>query len=249
MKHTIYQRIVSEKPLRGGRRIDLELRAGEERVPGALLLPASASTAARAPAVLLLHGFSADKEMMARTIGAALVERGIASLSLDLPLHGGRAAGPARASLGSGALELVRHWRTALTEAELGVSYLGARVEIDRRRVAVVGYSLGSFLAGALAARDPRVKALVVAAGGDLPPGPLTVFARPIMDPLKNVRALAGRPLLVAAGRRDRTMSPAQAEALFAAAGEPKEIRWYDSGHILPPAAAAEVAEWLQQRV
>ncbi len=249
MKRTIHQRILSEQPLRAGRRLNLELRTGEEPIPGALLLPSSASATARVPAVLLLHGLTADKEMMARTIGLALVERGIASLSLDLPLHGGRATGSVRQSLGSGAMELVRHWRTAMAEADLGLSYLGARAEIDRERLAAVGYSLGSFLAGALAARDRRVKALVVAAGGDLPPGPLTAFARPIMDPLKNVQALAGRPLLVAAGRRDRTMTPAQAEALFAAAGQPKEIRWYDSGHILPPSAADDVADWLRQHV
>lgn len=249
MKRTIHQRILSEKPLRAGRRIDLELRLDREPVPGALLLPAAASATARVPAVLLLHGLTADKEMMARTIGVALVERGIASLSLDLPLHGERAGDSARESLGRGALELVRHWRTAMAEGDLGLSYLSARADIDRARLSAVGYSLGSFLAGALAARDRRVRALVVAAGGDLPSGPLTAFARPIMDPLKNVQALAGRPLLVVAGRRDRTMTPSQAEALYAAAAQPKEIRWYDSGHILPPSAADDVADWLRQHV
>lgn len=245
----IRQRVITDRSIAGGRRIDLELRLPEDAVPAALLLPSSASAQQKAAGVLLLHGLTADKEMMARTVGLALVGRGIASLSLDLPLHGGRATGNVRHSLGGGAMELVRHWQTAMAEAELGISYLGARPELDREHIAVVGYSLGSFLAGALAARDRRVKALVVAAGGDLPPGPLTTFARPIMDPLTNVRALAGRPLLVAAGRRDRTMTPAQAEALFAAAGEPKEIRWYDSGHILPPSAADDVANWLRQHV
>ncbi len=246
MKKQIRQRVLREQPEPGGRRLDLEIREGAEAVPAALLLP-EATPDTRVSAALLLHGYSADKEMMARTIGRALLQRGIASLALDLPLHGGRAA-DVRPSLGS-AMELVRHWRQALAEGALGLSYLGARGGIDRERLAVVGYSLGSFLAGALAARDPRTKARVVAAGGDLPPGPLATFARPIMDPLRNVRALNGRPLLIVAGRRDRTVSPAQAEALFAAAEEPKEIRWYDSGHILPMNAAEDVASWLAARV
>jgi hypothetical protein len=241
----IHQRILRETPLPGGRRLDLELRAEGEPVPAALLLPAGGRDG-QVAGVLLLHGYSADKEMMAGTIGRGLLARGVATLALDLPLHGERRSS-VRPTL-DGALELIRHWRSALAEAALGISYLGARPEIDRTRLAAVGYSLGSFLAGALAARDARVRALVIAAGGDLPPG-LGTFARPIVDPVANVRALAGRPLLIVAGRHDRTMPPAQVEALYAAAGEPREIRWYDSGHILPPAAAQDVADWISDRL
>lgn len=247
MKLRIHQRVLRETSVPGGTRFDLEIRDGPEPVPAALLLPEGASPGRSVPAALLLHGYSADKEMMAGTIGRALAQRGIASLALDLPLHGGRAV-PVHRSLGS-ALELVQHWRQALAEGTLGLSYLTARAGIDRARLAAVGYSLGSFLSGALAARDPRIRALVVAAGGDLPPGPLASFARPIIDPVKNIRALDGRPLLMVAGKRDRTVSPAQAEALFAAAREPKEIRWYDSGHILPITAAQDVADWLVRRL
>jgi hypothetical protein len=32
---------------------------------------------------------------------------------------------------------------------------------------------------------------------------------------------------------------------LFQAAREPKEIRWWDSGHVLPPVAIADAAAWL----
>lgn len=184
MPKQIRQRILSETVISGGRRLDLELREADEAIPGALILPDRAAPAAGVPAALLLHGYSADKEMMAGTIGRALAQRGIASLSLDLPLHGVRRTGGARPSPGS-AMELVKHWRAAVAEGTLGLSYLGARPEIDGKRLSAVGYSLGSFVCGAIAATDPRVRALVIAAGGDLPPGPLATFARPLMDPWK----------------------------------------------------------------
>jgi fermentation-respiration switch protein FrsA (DUF1100 family) len=46
-------------------------------------------------------------------------------------------------------------------------------------------------------------------------------------------------------GRRDQTIRPDQAERLFAAAGEPKEIHWWDAGHYLPAAATERAAAWL----
>ena len=42
------------------------------------------------------------------------------------------------------------------------------------------------------------------------------------------------------------TVTPAQAERLYAAAAEPKTIRWWESGHYLPDAAIDDAAEWLR---
>jgi hypothetical protein len=109
---------------------------------------------------------------------------------------------------------------------------------------------MGSFLAVLLAADDPEVRAVVLAAGGDLPEGtPLAAVARAVVDPPRAVRKLAGRPLLMIHGKNDRTMRPAQAERLFAAAREPKEIRWWDAGHILPREAIDHAARWLAERL
>jgi len=46
-------------------------------------------------------------------------------------------------------------------------------------------------------------------------------------------------------GRRDRTILPVQAERLYAAAREPKEIHWWDAGHFLPGEAVAKAARWV----
>ena len=241
----IVQTVRDERLVRGGRRIDVTFHAGAEHVPSVLLLPTSASSADPAPAALLLHGYTSRKERMADSIGMALLARGVASLAVDLPLHGERATGQGRASFRN-PLALVAQWRLALDEAGLSLGYLAARREIDRERVAVVGYSLGSFLGVTVAARDPRVRALVVAAGGDLPDDlPFDRLIRSVVDPLRSVRQLDGRPLLVVHGRRDRTVTPAQARRLFEAAEEPKELRWWDAGHWLGPAPIADAADWL----
>lgn len=243
----IVQNTRAETRVDGGRRIVLDFREEEgDAVPAILLLP---DAEAPAPGVLLLHGYSSRKEHMADEVGRALLAEGIASLAVDLPLHGDR-GDPLQAQSARNPLGAVRLWRSALAEAKLAVRYLGARREVDAERLGVAGYSLGSFLAVALAAGEPRVRAVVLAAGGDLPSGtPLAAVARTVVDPTRAVRRLSPRPLLMVHGREDRTVRPEQAERLYAAAGEPKELRWYAAGHYLPAAAIRYAAGWLRERL
>jgi uncharacterized protein len=247
MARKIHQQTRSERATPGGREITFEFREGDlPTIPAILQLPTSAKPV---PAALLLHGLTSRKEVLAGSIGTELLRRGVASLAIDLPLHGGRGTGLDGAMFRN-PLQVVAQWRQAKSEARLALRYLAARPEIDAARLALLGYSLGAQVATAVAAREPDVRALVVAAGGDLPDGTaLSGMARSLADPLAAVRRLKGRPLLMVHGRADRTVSPAQAERLFAAAGEPKEIRWYDSGHRLPTEAAGDVALWLVERL
>jgi fermentation-respiration switch protein FrsA (DUF1100 family) len=233
----LHLNVLSETTVVGGRRLVLEFRARGDAIPGIMQIPDRVP----APAALLLHGYSSRKEVMADAIGSALLARGIASLAIDLPMHGGR-----RAAAAANALELIKHWSTAQTEARLAIRFLGAHKAIDGDRIALVGYSLGSFLSLAIAPEESCVRAVVLAAGGDLPENiPFAAFARSVIDPRRLVRRLTGRPLLMVHGKRDRTVTPQQAMRLFEAAEEPKEIRWYDAGHVLPGAAAADAANWL----
>ena len=211
------------------------------KVPSILLLP---DTGHGVPAVLLLHGYSSSKERLAGTMGHALAARGIASLAIDLPLHGSRDDAIIQEARRN-PVDLVRHWNTSLAEATAAITWLSGHDAIDAQRLSIAGYSLGSYIALQTAAADPRVRSVIVAAGGDLPVTPWTGMVRMITDPAKSARSLNGRPLLLMHGRTDRTIPAEQAQRLYDAASEPKELRWYDSGHVLPAAAAEDAAEWL----
>jgi uncharacterized protein len=244
MRRKIFQTVEKERALPGGREIHLRFHTGNRTpIPALLLLP---TAEAPVPGAVMLHGYSSRKEDMAGPVGRTLLRHGIASLAIDLPLHGTR-SDPVQAQSARNPLGVVRLWRQALAETRLGLRYLEARPEVDRDRLALLGYSMGSFLSVIVAAEEPRVRAVVLAAGGDLPEGtPFTAVARLVSDPLRAVRKLAGRPLLMVNGRRDRTIRPEQAERLFAAAAEPKEIRWWDAGHYLPHEASDDAARWLE---
>jgi uncharacterized protein len=245
-KRRIVQTVQREDALADGRRITLVYRADGLEVPGILLLPRAEC---RVPAALLLHGYSSRKEAMADGVGETLLRHGIASLAVDLPLHGTR-ADPVEAQAARNPLAVMRLFRLAVREARMGLRYLEARPEVDRASIAVAGYSMGSFLGVLVAAEEPGVAAVVVAAGGDLPSGtPLTAVARLAADPVRAVRRLRGRPLLLVHGTRDRTVLPEQAQRLYDAAGEPKEIRWWDAGHVLPSPAIGYAAQWLAARL
>ena len=233
-------------------RVDLDLAGA--RVPGVLMLPGAARAGAvvaearpghGVPGAVLLHGYASRKELMVDTVGRALLRHGIASLAIDLPLHGDR-EGPLQEQARFNPLLLVRQWRLALAETTAAVRLLGEVGGVDRGRLALVGYSMGAYVAVMAAAEEPAARAVVLAAGGDLPERtPLAHLVRRVADPLRAVRRFHGRPLLMVHGRHDRTVLPVQAERLFEAAEEPKTLRWWDAGHYLPGPAVDAAAAWL----
>lgn len=235
---------IASRDVAGGRRIGVHLDDGE-RVPGILLLPDRTPS----PAVLLVHGFTSRKERMVESLGAGLLRHGVASLAIDLPMHGEREGTLDQRTLRN-PFEVVSRWRLAVTECRMAIGVLREHPAIDARRLGLAGYSLGAFLGVTVAAAETDVRAVLLAAGGDLPADlPFGPIVRTVADPPKQVRMLAGRPLLMVNGRLDRTVKRDQAERLYAAAGEPKEIRWYAGGHWPPVAEIDRAAEWLGDRL
>ncbi|CAN5920406.1 alpha/beta hydrolase [soil metagenome] len=221
----------------------MDLVRGRDVVPVTWIMPPDPD---HVPVVLLLHGLSSNKERMSNSAGRVLATRGIGSLAIDLPLHGER-RGPNPRDLMSNPLALVGAWRTAVKEVEDVVSWLEAQPSVDASRLAVLGYSLGGFLALMAAADDDRLRVVALAAAGDLPDAtPYASMVRALIDPPRAARKLRGRPLLLVNGRSDTTTRPAQAERLFAAAEEPKTMLWYDGGHWPPPACINDTVDWIR---
>ena len=226
---------------------DLAQRMSMTRVdvPSVWLTP---KVKAPAPAVLLLHGFSSNKERMAQSVGRELLALGVASLALDLPFHGER-DGDVH-SVSRNPLALVGAWRTAIAESRDAITWLAEHPSVDARRLGVVGYSLGGFLALMTAAEDERLRVVALAAAGDLPDHtPYASLIRGLVNPLRAAGRLAGRPLLLVNGTRDTTTRPEQAKRLFAAAKEPKTLHWYEGGHWPPVSAIALAARWVAEQL
>ncbi len=146
----------------------LTLGVGQAEVPALYLRPEGPGPF---PAVLYCHAHGnrydrgAEELMLGRPAllspyGPALAERGIASLCIDLAPFGGRQAeGP------EAALAKALHWQgrtlkgQMLAELCAAFGWLVARPEIDARRIATLGLSMGGTHAYWLAALEPRVAA------------------------------------------------------------------------------------------
>jgi len=123
--------------------------------------------------------------------------------------------------------------------------------EVPLGRTVVLAASLGSSFGTIHAALDERVDELVVVhGGGDLPlvlrtfyegrGEPLLAAVAPwvaeavvdAFDPVHWIAAVAPRPVLLIASRRDKYFPAASVEALHAAAADPKRLVWTDTDHV-----------------
>jgi len=215
-----------------------------ETVPAIMMTPHRVN--GTVPAALLLHGFRLNKENMADTVGSELLAHGIGSLSIDLPFHGERAREAFVPP--TSPFDLISLWRAAQRECRLALHFLAGQAELDPQRLSLIGFSLGAYLGLKVASDESNVRALVLASAGDLPDYvPFSAMIRKLASPAKWVRGLKSRPFLMLHGRQDTIVSPDLAERLYRAAENPKEILWFESGHILPQEAMVQAARWLLQ--
>jgi uncharacterized protein len=155
-----------------------------------------------------------------------------------------------------------------IVDLRRAVDLLRARGDVDGGRLAYLGISYGAAMGGLLAGVEHRVAAFVLAvgdgglvehfgprhdAGGSLPPLPADRRRRWLdaMQPIEPLRYItrASAPLFLQSGRQDQLVPPADARRYQHAAPGPKQVKWYDSGHRLPPQAVCDQARWLSERV
>ncbi len=68
------------------------------------------------------------------------------------------------------------------------------------------------------------------------------------LDPVKFIGAAVG-PVLMQFGKSDHYVPEAKANEFFAAAKEPKQILWYESGHGLNDDAIKDRQAWLKAQL
>lgn len=95
-----------------------------------------------------------------------------------------------------------------ITDVMQGVSYLQQRSDIDPARIAILGYSMGSFVSALTGAVDPRIHAVVLSGGGDLDgPGGYWDSSSKLMCqaiPWKSLMVLGDRPAVIYALNQQR---------------------------------------------
>jgi predicted esterase len=156
-----------------------------------------------------------------------------------------------------------------MKDLQRAVDVLVATGTVDPKRIAFEGYSYGGSLGSGFVGLERRLKAAVlIAANGGLvsrvtSPGALSQFTSEscatramwfqAMTPIEPIRFLphaSATALLFQAGRLDNLVPPADAQALYDAATSPtKELRWYDTGHFLPPQASIDKHDWLHKQI
>lgn len=203
------------------------------------------------PAVILLAGSGGHKDTDYVRIAADMMATlGYATLSIDAQYHGERSR-PGK----SGDIHLISSdtmrdaWIQTVVDLRRAVDYLQSRPDIDGKKIGYLGFSQGGMIGGTFIGVEPRVTAacLAIPGGGFLEWGPKAglwkettpaIEANAAMtDPIHFIGSFGPRPLLMLSAKRDELIPKFATDALFAAARDPKEIVWFDSGHVLPPTA------------
>jgi hypothetical protein len=240
-----------------------------QRVPALLSIPRAAD--GPVPCVVLGHGFRGDKASF--PLWQRLAHAGFGAFAIDARFHGDRRDAAALQRLETEPELLARMLRETVIDMRRGIDYLVTRPECDPARIGYLGASMGGFVGSLLAGADERVQApVLLVSGADwatmLDSTEMAAFraratpraiahARRVLDPVDPkhwIPRVSPRPVLMIAGDRDRSVPPASARALHAAALEPKTIVWYEGGHSLPSAAESDrvmatIAIWLLEHL
>jgi dienelactone hydrolase len=211
------------------------------------------------PAVLFVHWYGPPAPTSNRTQfipdAIDLAKTGVVSLLIDTPWsrpeyfeERKREGDYARS------VQQVKDLRRAL---DVLLSFPG----IERERIAFVGHDFGAMYGTLAAAVDPRVKFFVFMAGtqsfsdwflyGPKPPEDEKqkfIAEMAPLDPIKYLPKLK-MPILFQFAKEDEHVTKERAEALAAAANEPKTVRFYDADHELNEAARGARLTWLKEQL
>jgi dienelactone hydrolase len=204
------------------------------------------------PGVIVLD-ITGGNQQLSRLIARHLAQNKIAGLFVQMAYYGPRRpAGSPLRLLSYDVDHTLEAIRQTVLDVRRATAWMESRPELDKKRLGIMGTSLGSFVAALTAEMEPKLGRVVVLLGGggfvdayyDHPQvatyrkvwerlgGSKQTIAKLIapVDPITCAENLKDRKLLIIAAKKDEVVPPRMAEALWEATGR-QRIVWLNAGH------------------
>ncbi len=187
-----------------------------------------------------------------------MAEKGTVALTLDMIYSPSRARPLPEGMAGARANSKLE--QEAVKEVRRAVDLLQSRDDVDGDQIGYVGWSAGARIGAVIAGVEHRIKAFDLLAGGAAPvsayvsnaPADLQDELTTLLektDPIHFVGLAKPSELLFQDGRHDEIVPEAALKALAGAGSEPKELRWYDSGHVPSAEMWTDSRSWLSEHL
>ncbi len=147
-------------------------------------------------------------------------------------------------------------------ELRRAIDFLLTQPGVDPQRIAYVGHDYGGIYGGVLSGIETRIKAYVLmAAPGNFSNWSIGYFLpssvdeteyrkqMAVVEPMLYIPHAEPAALLFQFAENDGFVPKDEAEKFFDAASDPKEIKWYKTGHQLNVAAQTDRLEWLTSQL
>jgi uncharacterized protein len=230
--------------------------ASGESIPAYLVVPRGKGPH---PAVIYAHGSGGSRrDLLPSAVG--LAERGVVALVLEMNYSAARAGTESLPQGVEGVRTATNNEIESVVEVRRAVDLLDSQPNVDPKRVGYVGWSAGARTGAIAAGVEHRIRAFDLLAGGALPPRAY-VAGTPAKDrseveglldstdPLRYIAHASPSKLLFQDGRHDEVVPRRALTDLVRSASKPKEVRWYDSGHVPITRAWVDSRRWLAQRL
>jgi uncharacterized protein len=244
------------------------IEIGSRSMPALLVKPKDEAPSSGLPAVLIQHGYGAEKSDLL-PLASLLVSHGFIALLPDAWGHGERfpTSGPNWMTQISADyfIEVVRNTVDDMRDA---LSWLSNAPSVRADQLIVGGFSMGAVASLVLGSEDERASGLIAASGAPLPdllPVRLFGSAPPseesevwalAHDAAANIGRLAPKPLLIQHGRADDMVPVSGALRLYEAAQphyaecpDNLKLMLYPHSHLVSEQQMRDAVEWLIERV
>jgi dienelactone hydrolase len=197
------------------------------RVPALLIVPDRNEKRA---GVIFMHGYGGSRnDFLEEGVGLSLLGADVLTITSPFSL----AQGP------TGKL-MIRN----VVDLRRAIDLLRARDDVDPKRIALVGYSLGAQAAALTAGVEDRLNGVILQA----PPSHLD-GADASFDTVRYVRHAAPARLYFQGATYDEGVPARELSALIAAAPKPADYKWYETSHSFEPLTFRDQIAWLRDRL